>query len=396
MKITAIDTLHADGGHRPFSFVKVSTDEGLIGWSEYTEAVGNIGVTATITGMAERLIGKDPCAVEMAMADLYVKSAPVWNGIAAHARAAIGNALLDISAKAQNVPVSALFGGRVRDQIPLYWSHLGGPRINRAEALGLPELRTYADLEELGAEAREKGWSHVKMNLFLNDGDRFHPWSPGHGISPGYPALNPHKPVFRALERQIEAVRKGGGDDLEVMIDLNFNFKLEGYIQICRVLEDYDLHWAELDVFDPDALARLKHMTPVPLASGEALVGRRGYRPYFEKYTMDVSVVDVIWNGFLESYKIAVMAETYELNVAPHNFYGYLADHISAQFAAVVPNFRIMEYEVDDVPWRGEFYTHAPEIKNDVLTVSDRPGWGTDVIEQAVLARPWTGVGAGR
>ena len=62
------------------------------------------------------------------------------------------------------------------------------------------------------------------------------------------------------------------------------------------------------------------------MSGGESLIGRRGYRPYFEGYAYDTAVVDVIWNGFLESYKIAAMAETYELNIAPHNFYGYLAE----------------------------------------------------------------------
>ena len=102
-------------------------------------------------------------------------------------------------------------------------------------------------------------------------------------------------------------------------------------------------------------------------------------------------MVDVIWNGFLESYKIAAMAETFELNIAPHNFYGYLADHISGHLAAVVPNLKIMEYEVDDVPWRGEFFSHPTVIENGEMVVPDRPGWGVVVIEEAVRARPWKG-----
>jgi L-alanine-DL-glutamate epimerase-like enolase superfamily enzyme len=391
MKITAIESLHADGGHRPLSFVKLTTDEGIVGWSEYTEAVGNTGVTVCIERMGGLLIGHPADRVEQAMALLYVKSAPVWSGIATHARAAICNAMLDVAAKAQGVPVSSLFGGRLRDRIPVYWSHLGGARIRFAEMIGKPELTSYEGFADLAAEAREAGYDTVKMNLFSHEGDRFHPWSPGHGMSPGYPELNPDKAIFRALERQIEAVRKGGGDDLEVMIDLNYNFKLDGYLQVCRVLEPYGLSWAELDIYEPGALSWLRKQTTVPLASGESLYGRREYRPYFEQYAVDVAVVDVIWNGFLESYKIATMAESFELNVAPHNFYGALADCISAQFAAVVPNFRIMEYEVDDVLWRGEFFTHIPEIADGKMVVPDRPGWGTDVIEEAVRARSWKG-----
>ncbi len=61
---------------------------------------------------------------------------------------------------------------------------------------------------------------------------------------------------------------------------------------------------------------------------------------------MDVAIVDVVWNGFLESLKIAAMAEAYEVNVAPHNYYGHLASAVSAHFCAVVPNLRVMETDV--------------------------------------------------
>lgn len=389
MKITALETLHADGGTRPFSFVKVTTKSGLVGWSEYTEAVGNMGVTAAIERLGGLLIGEDSTRVEWAMAKASAKTIPVPSGIGAHARGAVANALLDVAAKAAGVSVSAMFGGKVRDRIPLYWTHFCGPRIHNPEVVELPEVRSYADISELAVRAKEEGYAAVKMNFFSHDGNRFTGWSPGHGVGNGYPALNPDKDMFNALERQIEAIRKE--TDIAVMVDLNFNFKLEGFTQICRTLEKWDLYWAELDMYDPTAMARLKERTTTPIVGGESLYGRRGYRPYFENYAMDVAVVDVIWNGFLESYKIAMMAETYELNVAPHNFYGYLADHISGHFAATIPNLKIMEYEVEDMPWRGDFYTHAPVIENGEMLIPDRPGWGTDVIEEAVRARPWQG-----
>lgn len=388
MKIIAIEDLHADAGDRNFSFVKITTDEGLIGWSEYTECVGNMGVTAAVRRFAEMLIGTDPTRVEHAMALLYTKSVPVWAGIAAHARAAIGNALLDVKAKQLGVPVSALFGGKLRDKVPVYWSHFAGPRIQRPQQIDRAPIHTYQDLEELAAEAAELGYKGLKMNVFLHDGQKFTQQSPGHGVGVGYPELNPDLGMTKAAIAQIEAMRRGAGDDMPLMIDLNYNFKLEGFIKICRALEDYNLEWAELDCYDPDALAYLRQKTNTVLASGESLYGRRDFKPYFEKYAMDVAVVDVIWNGFLESVKIAAMAEAYELNVAPHNFYGYLGDHISGHFAASVPNFRIMEIEVDDVPWRGEFFTHAPVIKNGEFHIPDRPGWGTDVVEEAVRKRP--------
>ena len=106
------------------------------------------------------------------------------------------------------------------------------------------------------------------------------------------------------------------------------------------------------------------------------------------KRSMDSAIVDVPWNGLLESVKIAAMAEAYEINCAPHNFYGHLSTLMSANFCAAIPNFRIMEIDIDDVPWKGEFVTHQPVIENGELVVPDRPGWGTDVDEAAVRRRP--------
>ncbi len=82
------------------------------------------------------------------------------------------------------------------------------------------------------------------------------------------------------------------------------------------------------------------------------------------------------------------MADAYEVNVAPHNFYGHLSSMISAHFCALVPNFRIMEIDVDDVPWRDELVTVPPVIADGVLSLPKGPGWGTDVDEDAVRRHP--------
>jgi L-alanine-DL-glutamate epimerase-like enolase superfamily enzyme len=86
--------------------------------------------------------------------------------------------------------------------------------------------------------------------------------------------------------------------------------------------------------------------------------------------------------------KIADMADTYEVNVAPHNFYGFLATFMSAHMAAVVPNLRIMEYDPDMVPWQGDFVTVQPDIRDGYLHLPTGPGWGTEINEAAVRARP--------
>ena len=101
-----------------------------------------------------------------------------------------------------------------------------------------------------------------------------------------------------------------------------------------------------------------------------------------------MAIIDVPWNGMAEAVKIAAMADAYEANVAPHNFYGHLCTMHSAHFSASVPNFRIMEVDIDGVPWRDEFVTAVPVIENGDLVLPAAPGWGMDVNEAAVRARP--------
>ena len=96
----------------------------------------------------------------------------------------------------------------------------------------------------------------------------------------------------------------------------------------------------------------------------------------------------MIWNGLAESLKVAAMADVYEVNCAPHNFYGHLCNCISAHFSAAIPNFRIMEIDIDSVPWRDEFVTAVPQIENGEFVLPAAPGWGIDVNEKAVRARP--------
>ena len=147
--------------------------------------------------------------------------------------------------------------------------------------------------------------------------------------------------------------------------------------------------WLEVDAFDPTALAAVRQQTAVPICSGENLYTNREFRPFFEEQAMDVASIDVIWNGFHQAKKIADLAETFEVNCAPHNYYSHLATFISAQWCAAIPNVRILEVDVDDVPWREELTTAVPEIRNGSLTIPSGPGWGADVNEDVVREHRW-------
>ena len=162
MKIVKIEDLHCDAGWRVNSFLKVTTDDGIVGWSEYMEGYGAQGLTGVIRKLAERLIGQDPRPVERHSATLYAATRQAAGGINQMAIAAIENALVDIKAKALGVPVYEMLGGPIRDRLLLYWSHCGTYRArhaDRIEALaGVPPVRSLEDIVALGEEVRKKGF----------------------------------------------------------------------------------------------------------------------------------------------------------------------------------------------------------------------------------------------
>src|SRR3954468_24187719 len=160
MKITAIETLHADGGARAFDFLKISTDEGLVGWSEYNEGFGGLGVTQVIERLAPTLIGKDPRPIEAHVGLVQALRRVAAGGVNQQAIGAIENALVDIKAKALGVPVYELLGGPVRDRLQVYWSHCGTYRARHADKIkewaGVEPVRSLDDIVALGEEVKRK------------------------------------------------------------------------------------------------------------------------------------------------------------------------------------------------------------------------------------------------
>jgi galactonate dehydratase len=390
MKVERLETMCCDAGWRSFSFLKVTTDSGIVGWSEYNESFGSAGLSQVIDALAPGVIGMDPMRIELATCTLHTRTVQSRGGLNRQAIAAIENALLDIKGKALGLPVHALLGGAVRDRIPVYWSHCGSYRARYPEALtGVPMVRSYDDLARLAEEVRRRGFRALKTNTLIPDGAggmRSH--RPGFGHNAGFPELNWSPQLLRAARDTAMVMREGGGSDMEVMLDVNFHFKPEGVIRVAEALEPVGLAWLEVDTHDVRSLDVIRRSASCPIASGETLHERRDFRPFLESYAMDVAIIDVIWNGWWESVKIAAMADAYEVNVAPHNFYGHLASAISAHFCAAVPNLRIMEIDIDGVAWRDELVSAPPVIENGDLLVPKGPGWGVEVNEAAVRARP--------
>jgi L-alanine-DL-glutamate epimerase-like enolase superfamily enzyme len=388
MKITQVETLQADAGWRMFSFLKVTTSDGIVGWSEFNESFGSAGLSEVIRLLAPALIGKDPRRYEQVTQHLHVLTRQSRGGINQQAIAAIENALLDITGKAYGVPVYALFGGPIHDRIPVYWSHFGTYRVRSAALMGVPELRSYDDLARHAQEVKARGFRGLKTNIIPVVDGKLTSYVPGFGRTAGWPELNWDNRLTRGVTEQLMAIRDAVGPDMGIHLDINFNFKTEGFKRIAEAVAPANLTWLEIDTHDALALAEIKRGAHCPIASCETLHGRREFKPFLDQYATDVAIIDVIWNGLNESLKIAAMADVYEVNCAPHNFYGHLCSAISATFSAVIPNFRVMEIDIDSAPWRDEFYTVVPVIEDGAFVLPTGPGWGIDVNEKAVRARP--------
>ncbi len=113
-----------------------------------------------------------------------------------------------------------------------------------------------------------------------------------------------------------------------------------------------------------------------------------GFKPYLERHAQDIIMPDLAWNGITMGKKIADMVHAYDVLCAFHNCHSPLTTLVSAAECATIPNFFILEIDQDDAPWRDELLTHPFEIENGYLKVSDRPGLGSDLIEEELRKHP--------
>jgi galactonate dehydratase len=387
MKVAQLETLSCDAGWRQWIFVKATSDDGAVGWAEVTDSHGSPrGIAGIVEDLKAHVVGHDPRAVERIVWELYRATRQSPGSVIQKAIGGIENALLDLKAKALGVPVYELFGGPTRDEVDVYWSHCGTTRARAWQVTETQKLASYDDVVALGREVVDRGFRSFKTNIVVpgDDPQVLMPGFHGEGLD-----RNPSPALEDALVRLLNAFREGTGGKAAPIVDLNFNLTAEGVLRVARALADRGLAWLEVDAFDPVALAAIRAGSAIPICSGENLYTNRGFRPFFEAGAMDVASVDVIWNGFHQAKKVADLAETFEVNCAPHNYYSHLATFIAAQWCAAIPNVRILEVDVDDVPWREELTTATPEIADGRLTVPPGPGWGADVNDDVLREHPW-------
>lgn len=386
MKITAIRTYLVDGGFRPWTFVKVETsDPGLVGWGDCTDWGSPGPVAATVERYAEWVVGRDPMQAEAIWWDLAAASVRHTGGIAWKAMSGIDSALWDIRGKVLNAPVWQLLGGKMRDKLRLYWSHCGSTRARHAERLGLLAVETTDDLRKLAEEVLARGYTAIKTNLFsLKD-------RPDASVRREvFTSLSGEAPpaVIRNAQAIVGTFRDALGPDVGIALDVAFTYKLGGAIKLARALEHYDLMWLEVETLDPEALRLIRDSTTTTICTGESLFGTHGYKPFLQLHAQDIVMPDLAWNGITMGKKLADMAHAYDILFAPHNCHSPLTTLVAANVCATVPNFFILELDVDDAPWRDDLLTHPFEVEDGYLKLPTRPGLGSDLIEKELLKHP--------
>ena len=331
LKITNVKTFIVDGGFRPWTFVKIETSDGTVGWGDCTDWGTPKPVVAMVERMAETIIGRDPMQAEAIWWDLDTMSIRHTGGIAYKAMSGIDSALWDIRGKVLNAPVWQLLGGKLRDELRLYWSHFGSIRAatpgrpHRGERYGLPRLETTDDLRALAEEAKRRGYTAVKTNLFSladrPDADPVSLYQQGGDL----PAS-----TRRNAEAIVGTLREAFGPDTGIALDVAFRFKLGGAMKLAQALEPYDLMWLEVETFDPEALRMIRDSTRTTICTGESLFGTLGFKPYLERHAQDIIMPDLAWNGITMGKKIADMAHAYDMLCAFHNCHSPLTTLVTA------------------------------------------------------------------
>jgi len=365
--------------------VELVTDEGIVGIGEAAIAYGVGGTAAAgmVKDLCERMIvGRDPARIESLWLEMYDHSfwakgggAIVFAGISA-----IEQALWDIKGKALGVPVHELLGGRMRDEVRVYangWYGAARTPAQFAQAAERPLRDGYRALKCYPlAVPDENGLRHVSARMVDRD--------------------------FAVLAfEKIKALRSAVGADVELMLDLSGGLTTGETIRLCRRFEELDIAWIEepADPFDIGALSRIAAQVATPIAVGERIYTRHGFRKVFETQAADIVQPDVgNTGGIMEVKKIAAMAEAYNMRVAPHNCGSSLSTASSLQVSACIANFMTLEIYpyFPERPGYVQLLEDPPEarIKDGLLAVPAAPGLGATLARDRVQPFLWARCGA--
>ena len=245
MRIKDIQTFHVDAGWRSWLLVKVETDDGVTGWGECSDDKMPLSVAGAVEDFKAVLIGRDPRPFEMRFQDMVRRSRQSPDGAAAKAISGIELALVDIKARALGISVVELFGGPTREDVRLYWSHCGTSRIRGARAHRDPAAAQPGRRCRAGPRGRTKGLHGAQNQHPVSRRSRFGLLSRALPANPGTTDQAISNRLLTHIESLVGTLREAVGPDVDINLDLNFNFKPEACRRIARVLEPFNLLWLE-------------------------------------------------------------------------------------------------------------------------------------------------------
>lgn len=370
MRITAIEFLGVNVTPKTnWSFVLVRTEDGRTGTGECTLANQEALLEAETARLAANLLGEDALARNR-IARL-IPHAP--GGLVAHAvLSAFEQALWDLAGQAAGRPIHALLGGRLRDAVPLY------ANINRGANPRTPEGFAAA-----ARRAAAEGFRAVKLAPF-------EPlvWEDAADAA--------QRGAYAQGLARIAAVRGAVGPDIDIMVDAHWRFSPGGAARLVQDVAPFGLFWLECPVSEANhaAIRRLRAMANdrgMRLAGAETLAGLGAYRAIIEAGCYDVLMPDIKYaGGHEEIRRIAALAQTAGIEIAPHNPTGPVCHAHSVHLCATLPNLLPLEVQFGETE---RFFTlvtgHDLRFERGSATLPDGPGLGDALDEAGARLTPW-------
>jgi galactonate dehydratase len=365
MIITDLTPLVLGTPWRNLVFVKLETDEGIVGVSEARSVNRTEPVLAYLAAAKRKyVLGSDPMEIEKLVHRMFVGDFARVADIAGMGIALVEVACWDIVGKALDQPVYRLLGGAVRDRIKAYAN--GWYTVERSP-------------EEFHAAARrvvERGYLALKLDPF----------------GAGFYELEPQQK--RLAISLVEAVRDAVGPDVEILVEMHGRFSPATAIEMAHELKPFRPAWVEEPVPPDNAemLAKAAAKIDIPIATGERVHTRYEVKHLLELGCVDVLQTDITEScGLLEGKKIAAMADAQYVTFAPHNVGGPLSTAACLHLSACTTNFKILEHFNDFVDaWVKEAATGPgyPEVKDGYFPIPGGPGLGVELNEDFIREHP--------
>ena len=345
--------------------VKITTDTGIEGWGEPTLEGKLDSVQAAIKELEEYLIGKDPLMIEHHWQHIYRGAFFHGGPVLCSSLSGLEQALYDIAGKHFGVPAYWLLGGPTRNKVKVY-AHCGLPLMADEWDDGA-EAKVQARLDYL---LKEKGYKAIKTGL------------PGKWKGVESPAR-----VKKVVEALYD-LRKRAGDEVDIAIDFHGRVTPTQAIRIAKEIEGMHPLFIEEPACqeNPDVLATIARATSIPVATGERLFTKWGFRDILEKQAAAILQPDLSHaGGILETKKIAAMAECYYVHLCPHTYIGPVAFSASLQLDACIPNFLVQEQPPQAL---GDGILKEDwKVVDGYIPLPTKPGLGFEINEEALKAR---------